>query len=395
MPVLVALGAAALLSTLVLRMTDPVVPILAQELAVPATDLAQLATAYALPYAIFQLVFGPLGDRYGKTRVVFWSVIGSAVFIVGTALAWNYTSMMVMRLACGTCAAAMIPLGIAAIGDRYAMADRPVMLSRFMLAVILGQVMGGILTGIAAEYMSWRIVFILYAGLALAIAVALHRLPKQPSGAPADFTLQAILARYSGIMVRPKTRIVITIVFVEGALFFGLLSFIPPYLAEIHHFGAREIGLVVAAYGGGAVVFTFVVGWLVTTLGPYRMIAAGGLCGATATALLAIGASLWVFMLLAMALGFSFYLAHNGLQARATELAPEARGSAVAIFACALFLGNAAGPVVVHPIVDHFGYHPAFISVAVGMIAFGLWASVSIARVERSPATMTAAPNTR
>ncbi|MBP0652223.1 MFS transporter, partial [Mycobacterium tuberculosis] len=75
MPVLVALAAAAFLSTIVIRMTDPLAPLLARDLGVPASELALLATAYALPYALFQLVLGPIGDRLGKLRVVRVAVV--------------------------------------------------------------------------------------------------------------------------------------------------------------------------------------------------------------------------------------------------------------------------------------------------------------------------------
>ena len=46
MPVLVALAAAAFLSTIVIRMTDPLAPLLAHDLGVPTSDLALLATAF-------------------------------------------------------------------------------------------------------------------------------------------------------------------------------------------------------------------------------------------------------------------------------------------------------------------------------------------------------------
>jgi hypothetical protein len=43
-------------------------------------------------------------------------------------------------------------------------------------------------------------------------------------------------------------------------------------------------------------------------------------------------------------IGLSYYMLHNCLQTEATELAPTARGSAVALFACGFFLGQALGP---------------------------------------------------
>jgi predicted MFS family arabinose efflux permease len=44
--------------------------------------------------------------------------------------------------------------------------------------------------------------------------------------------------------------------------------------------------------------------------------------------------------------GLGFYMLHTGIQTEATELAPQARGSAVALHAFSLFLGMALGPVL-------------------------------------------------
>jgi predicted MFS family arabinose efflux permease len=58
-------------------------------------------------------------------------------------------------------------------------------------------------------------------------------------------------------------------------------------------------------------------------------------------------------------LGVALSLVHNTMQTRATEMAPEARGSGVALFACALFLGNGFGPLVMNPVVHAVGYRGA------------------------------------
>jgi predicted MFS family arabinose efflux permease len=44
--------------------------------------------------------------------------------------------------------------------------------------------------------------------------------------------------------------------------------------------------------------------------------------------------------------GIGFYMIHNSLQTQATELAPDARGAAVALHAFFFFLGQACGPIM-------------------------------------------------
>jgi MFS family permease len=69
---------------------------------------------------------------------------------------------------------------------------------------------------------------------------------------------------------------------------------------------------------------------------------------------------------------------HNSLQTEATELAPAARGSAVALFACALFLGQGAGPLVFGPLSVRFGVVPVFLAMA---LAFAVLGPVVVRRI--------------
>jgi predicted MFS family arabinose efflux permease len=85
-------------------------------------------------------------------------------------------------------------------------------------------------------------------------------------------------------------------------------------------------------------------------------------------------ASSWMIALpLLVTCGFGFYLLHNTLQTLATELAPDARGTAVSLFAFCLILGQAAGVAFIGFVIDQFGYRTAFILVAAAVICLGTW----------------------
>ena len=53
---------------------------------------------------------------------------------------------------------------------------------------------------------------------------------------------------------------------------------------------------------------------------------------------------------------------HNTLQVHATQMAPEARGGALALFACSLFTGQSAGVWLASHVVDAAGARPVFAS---------------------------------
>ena len=67
---IVVLACAGFGSTFALRSVEPLVGVLARDLASDAHTVALLSTAFALPYAFIQPVLGPIGDALGKERVM-------------------------------------------------------------------------------------------------------------------------------------------------------------------------------------------------------------------------------------------------------------------------------------------------------------------------------------
>ena len=112
-----ALALAAMASGISLRLADPLLPRLSREFGISLGEASQVITAFAVAYGLAQLGFGPLGDRFGKYRVIAWACAASAVTSLACALAPGHHALLAARLAAGATAAAVIPLAMAWIGD--------------------------------------------------------------------------------------------------------------------------------------------------------------------------------------------------------------------------------------------------------------------------------------
>jgi MFS transporter, YNFM family, putative membrane transport protein len=53
--------------------------------------------------------------------------------------------------------------------------------------------------------------------------------------------------------------------------------------------------------------------------------------------------------------GFGFFMFHNTMQTNATQMAPAARGTAVSLFALALFMGQSVGVLLAAALVERIG----------------------------------------
>ena len=80
-------------------------------------------------------------------------------------------------------------------------------------------------------------------------------------------------------------------------------------------------------------------------------------------------------------LGVAFYLLHNTVQLKATEVAPDARGSAVAVYAASWALGQALGVAAVGLAVPWTGYRAAIAAFGLGFCVLGLWLRSNLARL--------------
>ncbi|SMF07882.1 Predicted arabinose efflux permease, MFS family [Tistlia consotensis] len=371
MPLILLLGLAGFASAVSLRATDPMLGLVAGDLGVTLQQAALLSSAYTLPYALMQVVLGPVGDAIGKALLI---RIALAVLTVGLALsavAPTYGTVMAARILAGGFAGGIIPGAMALIGDRVPWSGRQVAISRFLIAVILGQVCGSAAGGPVAELLGWRAVFGLSAGLtALVCAATLLGLRGQ-GGPRARLSFADARSRYVSVLANPVSLAVFATVALEGFLVLGAFPFVAPMLGGHGGSGAFEAGIVLVAFAGGGVLYSLTVRHLVAGLGQWRMMQAGGvlfgLCYLSMALPLAWPAVGAVFLVA----GFAFYMLHNSLQTQATELAPTARGSAVALFAASFFLGQGAGPVVYGALAHRAGFTAPFLLAGTLMIALG------------------------
>lgn len=375
--VLLVFAACAFASGYGLRIVDPLVlPVAAQFAVTPATA-ALLSTGYALPYALAQPFLGPLGDRYGKLRCIQVCVAGMALAFVAGALAPGFEWLMASRVAAGVFAGGLIPLVLASLGDAFDMLERQVAIGRMLLAIITGQMLGSVISGLANDAFGWRSALWIAAALGMA-ATALAWRPRTmdaSAGGLAAPGRPGVGALYGQVFDNPKALWLYGAVVVEGALIFGAFPFMGQLLVEQAGSAAadapRQAGLVLGAFGIGGLVYAALVRRIIGWLGVRRMCLVGSACAAAMYVALAVAPLWWLCALAMMVAGLSYYMLHNSLQTEATELAPTARGSAVALFACGFFAGQGLGPMLFGTLAHAFGMPVALLAAAAGLVALG------------------------
>lgn len=362
-----ALSVAAFASSATLRIADSLLPEIAAEFATtPGAAAAGVITTFTVAYGGIQIAFGPIGDRFGKVHTIAVASLLSVLAQIGCALASSLDQISLARIVAGATAGGVIPLCLAWIGDVVSFENRQRVLARFLLGQIFGLASGQAIGGLIGDAFGWRASFLMLAGLYLLGGIApFLALRFRPALAGSGAMGPAGRIRPREALSRPRVRLVLTTVFLEGAGMYGAFAYAGTDLQQRFGVSVSASGLLLSAFALGALGYALAVGRLVAAMSRARIAMLGSLALAAGFAAFALIPALPVALVALVVIGFGFYMLHNSLQTEATQMIPEARGTALAMFAAMLFIGQAAGVALAGPFFDRVGGPPLYMTAAI------------------------------
>jgi MFS transporter, YNFM family, putative membrane transport protein len=369
------------------RVTDSLLPQIATDFHTSVGAAAMVVTSYAVAHGSVQLVIGPIGDKLGKYRTVALMCAIGTVLVALCGLAASLSQLALVRFATGAAAGWVIPISMAYVGDVIPYERRQPILGRYLTGQILGQLSGQALGGVLGDLVGWRnVFFVLSAVFALATAGLAFELVANPRtrepGHPNE-TTRGFIADYAAVLKTPFARIVIIAAFIENVLLWGAFAYIGAHLRLRFDLSFTLIGLSVGCFGIGGLIYAGLVKLFVLRLGQVRLAAAGGLVIAAGYVVLAAAPAWWLAPLATMLIGLGFYMLHNTLQTNATQMTPQARGTAVAIFSSAIFIGQTAGVFAGSLVIDRLGAVPLFLASAFFLPLLAAWFARELKRHRR------------
>lgn len=367
------LACGAFFSGAALRICDALIPRLARDFSVTAGTAGGVVISFSIAYGLMQLVFGPLGDRFGKARLVNMALAGCAVGALACTVAPGFDALVGLRVIWGMAAAGVIPLSMALIGDMVPYEERQATLARLLTGLLSGMMAGQLAGGLFADSAwGWRGAFGTLAAGYVVVALAFARNARAAPAPPASTTRLAFASQLRSVVAVPWARVILVSVAVEGVFLLGPMAYLPAYLNARHGLSLSVASALIALYAVGGLVYAMTARRIVRTFGERRMVFMGGVL--MAAGFCGLWLSPWWFTAgpLALLLGFGTYLYHNTLQTHATQMAPAVRGTAVALFAFSLFTGQALGVTLSGYALDRLGFAPLLAVPAVVLVVSGI-----------------------
>jgi predicted MFS family arabinose efflux permease len=369
------LASASFFSGSALRICDSLLPRLARDFSVTAGVAGRVIIAFAIAYGLMQLMFGPIGDRFGKAKVVCAALFGCSAGALASAFAPDFDALVGLRALWGMAAAGVIPLAMAWIGDTVPYERRQATLARLLTGTLSGMMFGQLAGGLFADSAwGWRgAFFVLGVGYGIVGVLLFVRMRGVGVSTNADApTKLRFIAQLRAVLEVRWARVVLLACLAESLLL-GPLAYMPAYLHQRFELTLASASALIALFAVGGLAYSMTARHIVRRFGERWMVLAGGL-------LIGVGYFAWWLSPwwplagpIALFVGFGTYLYHNTLQTHATQMVPAVRGTAVALFALSLFVGQAIGVALAGYAFDHWGPAPLLLTPALTLPIAG-WA---------------------
>jgi MFS transporter, DHA1 family, multidrug resistance protein len=156
----------------------PAIPAMGKSLGVNTGMIELTVSGYLIGFSLGQLLWGPIGDRYGRRLPV---TIGLVFFVIGSAgcaLAGSAWALIVWRVVQALGACASVVLARAMVRDLYTGERAAQMMSTLMTVMAIAPLVGPIVGGQILTFASWRAIFWTLVGVGISTLLALFTLPE-------------------------------------------------------------------------------------------------------------------------------------------------------------------------------------------------------------------------
>lgn len=394
-----AVMSATLMQVLDTTIVNVALPHMQGALSATSDQITWVLTSYLISSAIFMPLTGYFTDRLGQKKYLLYSIAGFIVASVLCGAANSITEIVICRLLQGIFGAALVPLSQAILAEVYPPEERGKAMAIWGVGVMVGPILGPTLGGYLTDVASWRWNFYINVPVGiLSLLVVWEALLETPIKQRAmdwigltlisvaigaaqyffdrgnhadwfssrDIQVAAFLAVscFIGFLIYSsfeKEKIVFDVgifkdrnfaiasflISIFCAALYGAMVILPLMLETLFNYPVMTTGLVMAPRGISAMISMMIVGKLIKTIDPRRIILVGILfciAGLYAGTYYYLGISSWWIIWPVVLQGFGLGMVFVPLSTVAfTTLPDTARAEAAGLFSLLRTLGGSIG----------------------------------------------------
>jgi MFS family permease len=356
----------------------PVVPLFARELGGTAREVGLINSVFLLMLGILSFPFGLLSDRLGRTPLVAAGLLVAGLSGVLLALTATVRQVVAVYLLFGLGLAAVGPNLMSAVADLSPLGYLGRAYGWYTTAIYAGMSLGPAVGGWLAAHLGYRPLFLVSAGLTLALAaLSWVLLPGREELKKSEPPGNGLPPPPLGVIFRRHGPLWgCWLASLGGCYGLGAFVTFTPLHAQDRGLSLKAIGVVFAVQAAASALSRLPFGRLSDAVRRRWIPAAGGLWAiAAAVALLGLTRTFAQLTAAALALGVAMGLAFTSVGALIAEVAPPGgRGLAMGGYNASLYLGMMLGALGMGLTAGPWGMAVSFglagLAVAVSAVGF-------------------------
>lgn len=373
------------LGPLSIDMYLPALPQMATDFQVSTLQMANTLPAYFMGLAIGQLIYGPISDRIGRKKPLYFGMALYAVASLLCILAPDHWSLIAARIlqALGGCVG--VVMARAAIRDCLDVQSSAQAFAQMMIVMGVAPIMAPVIGAVMLQYFEWQSIFILLSIIGLICLLCVHFFFEETLKVENRLKLnfKQILILYSNILQDKSFRLPMLAGCLSGASLFCYISSASAVFMDGYGLSQQQFAFAFALNAMGIILISACNKRLANQFNVFQRLKIGGLIQVSGAIILLIAGFLSIAPMALVMLGM--FLAVSGIgftgpNAMAIAMAQQGAraGTASAIMGSAQFACGLVGGVILN-----FLLWGALLNMALLMMLFTLTGLIAVFAVEK------------
>ncbi|MFC4311288.1 multidrug effflux MFS transporter [Steroidobacter flavus] len=253
---IVVLGFLNALTPFTIDLYLPAFPQIAADLGVAVSRMSLSVSVYFIGFALGQVIYGPLLDRFGRQRPIYGGLAIYVLATLGCMTTKSFEGLLVFRFISALGGSAASVGAIALVRDHVPAEKAARAFATLMLVLSVSPLLAPSIGSLIATIAGWRVIFAALAVLAIAnLALVIFVIPRTYAPDPSvSLRLTPILRTFGDALAQPQFR---TYTLAGSLSFAGLFVFVsgsPAVFMDGFGVGPGGFGAIFAILAGGMIL---------------------------------------------------------------------------------------------------------------------------------------------
>jgi DHA1 family multidrug resistance protein-like MFS transporter len=343
---------------------NPIIPLYAESLKATMFQIGLLSSAWSISRLVFTAPVGRLSDTMSKRKIIAFGLSIYAIVSILYVVAWDFLSLVSIRLIHGIGSAMSMPIAMAYAGELAPEGEEGRYMGTMNLAMFSGMGLGPFIGGYLTDLYSINLPFYVMGGFtAISLLLTLFLLPDDKA------------SRREVKRSRPSFRQVFSNRLLRAAFVYRVIdalargsinSFLPLLISSSVDIGglglsASFVGIILSVGTFSAALLQQPFGLLADRYSKVKLILLGGLIGAFGFTLFPLANDFWGMLAARLIFSAGSSLGIPAITAIATiEGRDIGIGTTMSVIQSAMSVGNVVGPILIGVLIDLYGLKPVF-----------------------------------